>query len=486
MSGDEKIVMPAPEEIDRAVEHIVEEGLGKGTAAGQKRRRTLLWALGGAAVIALVLTVGIPLFRKGTVKGHYPGVETVQAVRPESTAKNMSAEEYARSEAAIRWAYDHKSKAAISLPLWKEMRPYYEQLMAQMLADMKDNAVCSPLSIYLTLSMLAGVTAGNTQKQILNLLNVPDTEILQENVAALWEGNYSDVPALQSLLANSFWLNGRFDYNRATLQRLAKKYFADSFIGEPGSDAMDRALQKWTNDNTGGLLSEYIKDMKLYSDDVLALVSTVYFKESWEIPFTAEKNTRETFHGTNGDTEVVMMHKENSMEVYEGEHFTSVAIPLQDSGFVYICLPEEGTDAAGVAADPELLNIVHMNDHRIIGYNTTVRLSLPKFTVSGETDLKETLQLLGITDVMDRSLADFTPLAANIEKTAGLYLDKAVHAAKVSIDEEGVIGAAYTMLGIPEIGEPETIELTVDRPFFFLVTGQDNSILFAGVVQNIE
>ena len=67
MSGDEKIVMPAPEEIDRAVDHIVEEGLGKGTAAGQKRRTARLWVLGGAAVIALAILVGIPLFRKDAV-----------------------------------------------------------------------------------------------------------------------------------------------------------------------------------------------------------------------------------------------------------------------------------------------------------------------------------------------------------------------------------------------------------------------------------
>ena len=47
MIVDEKIPMPAPEEIDRAVEHIAEEGLGKGTAAGKKRLRTRLLMLGG-------------------------------------------------------------------------------------------------------------------------------------------------------------------------------------------------------------------------------------------------------------------------------------------------------------------------------------------------------------------------------------------------------------------------------------------------------
>ena len=486
MSGEEKIVMPAPEEIDRAVEHIVEEGLGKGTAAGKKRLRMRLLMLGGAAVIALVLAVGIPLFRKSAAKVNYPGVETVQAVRPAATAKNMSADEFNQSEAAFRWMNAQKAAAAVSLPLQEGMRPFYEGLMAQMLSDTKDNAVCSPISIYLALSMLAEVTAGETQKQILDALNVPNTETLQKNAAALWESNYSDAPMQQSRLANSFWLNDQFNCSRSQLRRLADTYHADSFIGVPGSDAMDKALQKWTNENTGGLLAEYTKGLKLDRDTVLALVSAIYFNSSWELPFFAEKNTREVFHGTQGDTEVIMMHKEDPMDVYEGEHFTSVALPMKTSGFVYICLPKEGTDAGALAADPELLDIVHMNDHWTSGYNTTVCLSLPKISVSGKTDLIGTLQALGITDATDARKADFTPLAAKKEDAAGLHLGRAEHAAKLSIDEEGVVGAAYTMIVIPVAGWPERIELTVDRPFFFLVTGQDNSILFAGVVNHIE
>lgn len=281
MIGDKKIPMPAPEEVSRAVEHIVEEGLGKGTAAGKKRRKMRLLMLGGTAMMSLVLLVGIPLFRKAAAKVNYPGVETVQAVRPAATAKNMTADEFSRSEAAFRWMNAQKAAAAVSLPLQEGIRPFYEGLMAQMLSDTKDNAVCSPISIYLALSMLAEVTAGETQKQILDALNVPNTETLQKNAAALWESNYSDAPMQQSRLANSFWLNDQFNCSRSQLRRLADTYHADSFIGVPGSDAMDKALQKWTNENTGGLLAEYTKGLKLDRDTVLALVSAICFNGSW-------------------------------------------------------------------------------------------------------------------------------------------------------------------------------------------------------------
>ena len=171
MIGDEKILMPTQEEIDRAVEHIVEEGLGKGTAAGKRRRRLRLLLLGSAAVLALALAAGIPLFGQMPAKAGYPGVTALLAERPAAAAPKMSADEFAQSETGFRWASEQRTKAAVSLPLQEGMKPFYERLIAQMLSGQEGNAVCSPVSIYLALSMLAEVTDGNTRQQILDLLN---------------------------------------------------------------------------------------------------------------------------------------------------------------------------------------------------------------------------------------------------------------------------------------------------------------------------
>ena len=67
-------------------------------------------------------------------------------------------------------------------------------------------------------------------------------------------------------------------------------------------------------------------------------------------------------------------------------------------------------------------------------------------------------------------------------------LSKAEHAAMIEIDEHGVTGAAYTELALTEgAAQPdETIDFVVDRPFMFIVTGKDGSMLFAGIVKNID
>lgn len=74
---------------------------------------------------------------------------------------------------------------------------------------------------------------------------------------------------------------------------------------------MDQALQTWTDNNTGGLLKEYTKDMAIAPDTVFELVSTIYYKAMWRENFWEVNTEKETFHGTAGDTDVDMMKKRN-------------------------------------------------------------------------------------------------------------------------------------------------------------------------------
>lgn len=85
----------------------------------------------------------------------------------------------------------------------------------------------------------------------------------------------------------------------------------------------------------------------------------------------------------------------------------------------------------------------------------------------------------------DYNLADFTPLTMDRDD---LYLSKAQHAAMVEIDEHGVTGAAYTELAVSMgAAKPDDeIDFVLDRPFMFIVTGRDGTILFSGIVRNID
>ena len=115
----------------------------------------------------------------------------------------------------------------------------------------------------------------------------------------------------------------------------------------------------------------------------------------------------------------------------------------------------------------------------------TVNLSLPKFDVSSDFDLAAGLKTLGVTDVFDETLADFTPSIENSE--GSIALSRAEHAARAAIDEEGVTAAAaYTVMMETSAAMPpdEEIDFTLDRPFIFAITSQDGLPLFIGIVNN--
>lgn len=410
--------------------------------------------------------------------------KTVEAEYPAPIAEGQSAEAFAMSDEHRNWLETYRKKTELSSAYQSELRGYYRNLLPKILSGEDGNTVCSPLNIYMALAMLAEVSDGETRQQILNALEASDIEVLRSRITALWESNYVDTPLIKSLLADSLWLNNSVSYNEETLERLAKIYYASSFRGKPGSTEMDEALRKWTDQNTGGLLTEYTKNLKLEPDTVLALVTTIYYKAAWVDEFYAAGNTKETFHGTKGDATVDMMHQTDTMGVMEAEKFTAVRLPLKDSGDMYFYLPKEGVAVNELTEDAAVFDALPPTDTaQWTSYR--VNLTLPKFKVSEETDLMKTLAAMGITDAMDSGKADFKPLT---DASNNFFLNRATHAAMVEVDEQGVTGAAYTMLAMAgaamQMDEP--LDITFDRPFLFLVVAEDGSLLFSGVVRNIE
>lgn len=460
----------------------------------QRKRapRRVLWmrcaAAATCALAVLVVFLRSPFFKSRFDQGSEPmqaeGVFAVNATYPEPVAQHMSVGDFYENDVHWEWWESYRKLTDRSAGYQKELQGYYSSIMGQLLAAEDQNTVCSPINIYIAFAMLAEVSEGTTRQQILDMLGCSDIDKLRGQVNALWQSNYVDTPALKSLLANSIWLDQSVSYNMETLKRLADQYYASSFSGIPGSEEMDEALRRWTDENTGNLLSEYTKDMKIQPDTALEILSTIYYKATWVDVFRENNTTQETFHGTLGDASVDMMHRTDMMGVYRTDTFNALSLNLTDSGTMTFYLPKEGVDVDALASDPHVLEAARYSEDDRWSY-PLVHLSLPKFQVKAKTDLIETIQSLGVTDALDPTRSDFTPLTTEKDE---LFVSKAEHAALVEIDEEGVTGAAYTELAVAEGAAlpDEEIDFIVDRPFMFIVTGRDGSVLFSGIVRNIE
>ena len=362
---------------------------------------------------------------------------------------------------------------------------FFARSIPLFLGDPGENAVCSPLNIYMALAMLAETTGGESRTGLLSVLNAESIEALRTQAGHVWNAHYRTDGAAACLLANSLWLNEGYAFDQATVDALADSYYASVYQGALGSEAMNSALRAWLDVQTQGLLGEYSKNIELSSEDALALASTVFFQAKWDSKFWETHNTEGVFHSPGGDMDVTYMNKELTYgPYYYGEDYGAVRLDLEGAGVygsaVWLILPDEGYDPGDILESGHALNMI-LGNTQADSTQITVHLSLPKFDISAETDLREGLTALGLGDLFSEKEADFSGILRHAD---GARLSKASHAARVAIDEEGVTAAAYTVMATFGAAVPpeEEVYFTLDRPFLFVITSPDGLPLFAGVV----
>lgn len=344
------------------------------------------------------------------------------------------------------------------------------------------NPVCSPLNIYMALSLLAETTDGNSRQQILDAIGVKNQESLRVQAGQVWNAHYCNDGATSTILANSVWLDEGLEYSEDTIRTLTECYFASVFQGDLGSSEMNRALGNWLNEQTGGLLEEQAQNVQLDPQTVLALAPTIFYQAKWGSEFWKEQNTEGLFHTPSGDRNVTYMNKQLSYgPYYWGEDFAAASLSLEDSSQMWLILPDEGKSPQDLLSSGHALDMIlnHTTDYEN-QKRIKVNLSLPKFDVVSDLQLDSAVKQLGITEVFDPDAADFS----GILPSSPAWLDKVQHAARVTIDEEGVSAAAYTVMAMAGAAMPpeDEVDLVLDRPFLFVITSRYDLPLFAGIV----
>lgn len=381
------------------------------------------------------------------------------------------------------WREDQLAQQNQPLGYADGLEDFFLQSIPVFLSDAKgDNAVCSPLNIYMALALLAETTGGNSRQQILDVLGSDSAAALREQAGQVWNAHYCADGATSTLLANSLWLNSGVTYRAETVNTLAENYYASVYQGDLGSEEMNQALRDWVNAQTDGLLEDQPQNLEMDAETILALASTICYRAKWRDEFWEDNNTQGLFHAPEGDTSVTFMNRTLAYGPYFwGEDFAAACLTLEDSSKMWLILPDEGKTPQDILSSGYALDMVlNHSDSYENRRQLQVHLSLPKFDVAADVPLEEALQSLGITDVFSEAKADFTPILPE----DGAWLNSVQHAARVAIDEEGVTAAAYTVMMYcgASIPPEDEVYLTLDRPFLFVITSRDDLPLFAGVV----
>ncbi len=438
----------------------------------------------GAVAAVLVIAVLVGVFRDSgseirtyaIAKARYPQMNQYPTVNGANGTYN--------EDAFNRW-WDSVSAQRRDLGDTSDLQSFFAQSSQAFLTEINgENKVCSPLNVYLALSMLAQVSDGESREQLLNLLGSDDIEKLRQRASDVWNCNYRDDGTTTSILASSLWLNEKIKFNQETMDLLAHDFYASSYSGEMGSEELDKALQDWLNEQTGGILREQAGTIHLDRETILALASTVYFRAKWHSEFSEENTAPRTFHAPDGDTETDFMNQRNDQQYYWGDKFAAVDLPFESGSTMWFLLPDEGVTPEELLSDTQAMDFLfaaNRNEWENSKF-LFVNMSVPKFDVSSQLTLDEGLKALGITDVFDPSLSDFTPMTA--EAGVPIAVSQISHAARVVIDEEGCTAAAFTLIPATGAAAPpdEEVDFVLDRPFLFCITGESSLPLFVGVV----
>ena len=357
------------------------------------------------------------------------------------------------------------------------------------------NLFYSPYSISAALAMTYAGAEGSTAEEMAAVLRFtlaqeglhPAFNALDQKLAALAEieipENQGD--PFQLNIANAIWGQKDFHFEEDFLDTLAENYGAGlrllDFFSQP-EDSRE-SINQWVSDETKEKIQDLIPQGGITSDTRLVLSNAIYFKATWAEQFLKGRTEEGIFYGLGGEEISTQMMKTGSdayFRYYQGVGYQAVELPyIGNQASMLVIVPDQGNfEEFENQLSSNTLNQI-LNG---LAYSP-VALTFPKFEFESEISLAQILAEMGMPTAFSNT-ADFSGMTGSKD----LFISDVFHKAFVSVDEEGTEAAAATAVEMATSSMPESpIELTVDRPFLFLIRAQEtDTILFIGRMVNPE
>ncbi|KAF7231376.1 alpha-1-antitrypsin homolog [Nothobranchius furzeri] len=340
------------------------------------------------------------------------------------------------------------------------------------------NIFYSPLGISTALSMLATGARGDTHSQLFSALGYSPLNQTQVNEAYKhilhMFGHSQENQKLD--VGNSVAVRTGFNPLQAFLTDLKQFYSGEVFnVNFANPDEAKEQINRHIATKTHDKIKNMVKDLD--TEMAMILINYVYFRGQWERPFNKNLTTKEEFFvDKNTKVEVDMMKKTGRFDFYQDNdnHTTVILLPYKGNTSMMIVLPNE--DKMQVVEG--FINKDYIRHWHDSLNKNNINLLMPKFSISADASLDETLKEMGMTDAFGEK-ADFS----GISDETRLKVSKASHKAVLSVDETGTEAAAVTTIEIMPMSLPETVR--INRPFLvFIMEHSTRSILFMGKISN--
>ena len=336
----------------------------------------------------------------------------------------------------------------------------------------------SPLSITCALGMLNNGAAGETKKQIVNVLGFGDS---QENVNEFAKKMMTELPALDNesrvALANTIFVNQQYQLLSGFVEKARQYYQATPETREFTDGKTLDAINQWASDNTQKMISQVLSSEEFNPTAVSYLLNATYFKGSWTAKFDKEQTTEENFDGAG--KKVPMMHLNNTFNYMENETCQALRLPYGNTAYAMtVLLPKNGKTVKQVA---ETLTATSWTAYQQMAGQAEVDVKLPRFETNTDISLKEILSAMGMPDAFNIKAADFSQFC-----NVATFIEIMKQVSKIKVDEEGSEAAAVTVIesfttSADSGSTPLHVNFHANRPFLYVISEQSTgAILFIG------
>jgi serpin B len=354
------------------------------------------------------------------------------------------------------------------------------------LKNEEGNIFFSPYSISTALAMTYAGARGKTEEQMGTTLHFtldqkqfhPAFARLEAQLKAIQEKG-----DIELNIANALWTQEDYVFLSEFLRVIERNYGAvlNSVDFKRAYEEARKKINAWVEQKTKDKIKDLIKPGVLNSLTRLVLTNAIYFKGKWKSQFKKCRTKENPFWlSANKSIEAPMMTQKSQFRYVENDSLQILEMPYVGSDLaMVVLLPRKVDGLTQLEAD---LNIENL--HMWIGHlrKQEVSIFLPKFKMTSQFRLSETLASMGMPDAFGGN-ADFSGMNGKKD----LFISAVIHKAFVDVTEEGTEAAAATAGVISLTSAPSKPPpiFRADHPFLFLIhDNRSGSIIFVGRIVN--
>ncbi len=354
--------------------------------------------------------------------------------------------------------------------------------LANLLYKQDNNNFCiSPLSIYMGLSMLEGVTNDTNCAQIEKFVGID-----KDKNQKLCEDIYKNISnTTGNTITNTLWLSDSYTYKDNCINDLANKYYAYPFSVDWKKNDSLNLVHDFINKNTNGFI-DYTP--KYDPDRILLLMNTLFIKDGWKRNGENLDFTKEKYDFINYDNTVknnyLLDGAYQSGQVATNDVYKMFYTKTSKHLSIDFLVPNDGYTVDDLFKDNIICDAIKTRySYGTEDVNYYTKVQFPCFSANYEEDICPALKNEGLT-----FLNEPTRLSKLISDDKDVIIKDIKHVTKLDVNEKGITAAAVTQISGDATScepKPEVYDTFLVNKAFAFIIKSESMPLFVGAIKNI-